>query len=84
MKNGALRRKRGVRRNQKGKGENMTGDKALVVATDALRNIVRLEGITAELIARKALLIIDGVSCDEAEDNASSEITIRDALWRDE
>jgi hypothetical protein len=62
----------------------MTGDKALVVATEALRNIVRLEGITAELIARKALLIIAGADNDEAEENANSAIIRRDALWLDE
>jgi predicted regulator of Ras-like GTPase activity (Roadblock/LC7/MglB family) len=57
----------------------MTGDEALVVATEALRNIVRLEGITAELVARKALLIMAGADDGEAEENAVSAIVSRDA-----
>jgi hypothetical protein len=55
----------------------MTGDEALVVATEALRNIVRLDGITAELIARKALAIIGGESDAEAEDKFVAEILAR-------
>jgi hypothetical protein len=51
----------------------------LKIATEALNEIVRLGGIAAELIARKAMLIIGGESDVEAEGKAVSETLVNQA-----